>query len=382
MQYSLTDGPVVGLNVPAAVGMSIEQVSTPALIIDMNKFERNVSHMAAYCERQSVRLRAHAKTHKSADIARRQMLAGACGVCCQKVSEAEALASGGVTDILISNQVCDPIKIDRLANLARKVTVGVCVDDMSNVTALSKAAQQHGSTIQCLVEVNIGADRCGVPPGGAVNDLAKAIDSASGLVFQGLQAYQGSAQHIVDFEERKTKMNQVVAVVKQLVESLQADGLQCLTVAGAGTGTFPFEGASGVYNELQAGSYIFLDADYNRVQDYTGEGISAFENSLFVLTSVMSVAIPDIAICDAGLKAQSVDSGMPVIAQRDDVKYLKCSDEHGVISDPGNVLSINDRLKLIPGHCDPTCNLHDWYVCVRDDVVESIWPVTARGLGY
>jgi 3-hydroxy-D-aspartate aldolase len=382
MQYSITDGPVVGLNVPAAVGMRVEQVSTPCLIIDMDKFESNLARMASYCESQSVRLRAHAKTHKSADIARRQIAAGACGVCCQKVSEAEALASGGVTDILISNQVCDLAKIDRLASLARTVTVGVCVDDMSNVAALSEAAVRHGSTIQCLVEVNVGANRCGVAPDKSVNTLAAAIQSANGLTFQGLQAYQGSAQHIVDFEERKTTMSHVIGVVQGLVESLANDGLSCATVAGAGTGTFPFEAASGVYNELQAGSYIFLDADYNRVQDYSGDGLSTFENALFVMTSVMSVAIPDIAICDAGLKAQSVDSGMPQVAQREDVKYLKCSDEHGVIGDPGNVLSINDRLMLIPGHCDPTCNLHDWYVCVRDNVVESVWPVTARGLGY
>lgn len=382
-QYAITDGPVVGLNVPAAVGMTVDQISTPALIIDMNKFERNLSRMAGFCDRNDIRLRAHAKTHKSADIGRLQMTqGGACGVCCQKVSEAEALAHGGVTDILISNQVCDPQKIDRLANLARSVSIGVCIDDMSNIAALSAAAVKHRSTINCLVEVNVGANRCGVPPDQSVNSLARAIDNAQGLNFEGLQAYHGSAQHIADYETRKTTIDQAVTAVKRVVQSLDEDGLSCRSIAGAGTGTFTFETASGVYNELQAGSYIFLDADYNRIQDFSGDGISMFENALFVLTSVMSVAIPDIAICDAGLKAQSVDSGMPVVAGRDDIKYEKCSDEHGVISDPGNVLSINDRLELIPGHCDPTCNLHNWYVCVRDGVVESLWPVTARGLGY
>ena len=171
-----------------------------------------------------------------------------------------------------------------------------------------------------------------------------------------------------------------IADTARTVELLRSEGLDSYIVAGAGTGTYRMEGTSHVYNELQCGSYMFMDADYGRVRDEKGEFLSEFENSLFVYTSVMSKTKPDKAICDAGLKAQSVDSGMPVIFGRDDIKYVKCSDEHGVIEDPGNALMLNEKLKLISSHCDPTVNVYDWYVCVRNGRVEAIWPVTARGM--
>ena len=183
---------------------------------------------------------------------------------------------------------------------------------------------------------------------------------------------------------RTRKIDIAIAMVKDAVDALRADGLECDIVGGGGTGSYYFEGNSGVYNELQCGSYAFMDADYGRILDADGNRIDAgdWENSLFILTSVMSHAKADKAICDAGLKAQSVDSGLPVIYGRDDVKYIKCSDEHGVIEDLDGVLKINEKLKLVPGHCDPTCNVHDWYVGVRGGVVECIWPVSARGLAY
>lgn len=379
--FSKTAEPIVGLTVPAAVGMPLEDVGTPALIVDLDAFEKNVATMKAFIDKHGLRLRAHAKTHKSADIAHYQIEhGGACGVCCQKVSEAEALVAGGIKDVLVSNQVVDPKKIDRLARMAGQARVLVCVDDASNVADLSAAARTHGVTLECLVEVDVGAGRCGVAPGQPAVDLAKAIDAAPGLTFSGLQAYQGAAQHVHDFAERKARIEAAIAMVRDTVDGLSAVGLSCDIVGGAGTGTYYFEGASGLYNELQCGSYVFMDADYQRVLDPSGKVISEFENSLFILTSVMSHTKADKAICDAGLKAQSVDSGLPVIFGRDDVEYIKCSDEHGVIADPQGALTLNEKLKLVPGHCDPTCNVYDWYVAVRGGVVEAIWPVTARGL--
>ncbi|KAA5606933.1 DSD1 family PLP-dependent enzyme [Roseospira marina] len=373
--------PVVGLTVPAAVGMSIDEIGTPALIVDLDAFEKNVKTMKEFIESKGLRLRAHAKTHKSADIALYQIAqGGACGVCCQKVAEAEALVDGGVTDVLVSNQVVDPKKIDRMAAMAKKARVLCCVDDAGNIDDLSAAATRHGVTLECLVEVDVGAGRCGVGPGAPVVALAKQIDAAPGLTFAGLQAYQGAAQHVHDFAERKAQIEAAIAMVQDTVDQLKAEGLDCAIVGGAGTGTYYFEGASGLYNELQCGSYVFMDADYQRVLDPSGQVISEFENSLFILTSIMSHAKADKAICDAGLKAQSVDSGLPVIFGRDDVEYIKCSDEHGVIADPKGVLALNEKLKLIPGHCDPTCNVYDWYVAVRGGRVEAVWPVTARGL--
>jgi len=376
----ITD-PVVGFNVPAAVGMVLEDVSTPALIVDLDAFETNVDYMRKFVEAKNIRLRAHAKTHKSADIALYQIEhGGACGVCCQKVSEAEAIVAGGVQDVLVSNQVADPRKIERLAVLAGKARVIVCVDDLGNIDDLSSAATKAGTTIECLVEIDCGAGRCGVQWGQPVVRLATKIASSAGLKFAGLQAYQGAAQHMHDFEERKAKIDTAVAQVAETIELLKKAGLECDIVGGAGSGSYYFEGSSGIYNEMQCGSYVFMDADYQRVKDEDGNFISEFQNSLFIWTSIMSKTKEEVAICDAGLKAQSVDSGLPVIFGRTDVEYIKCSDEHGVISDPSNVLKLNDKLKLIPGHCDPTCNVYDWYVGVRNGKVECLWPVTARGL--
>jgi 3-hydroxy-D-aspartate aldolase len=233
--------------------------------------------------------------------------------------------------------------------LATRARVLVCVDDLGNIDDLSAAAKKYGVTIECLVEIDVGAGRCDVAPGEAAVAIAKKIDGATGLTFAGLQAYQGRAQHVYDFAERKAMILAAIKDTANTVALLKTAGLSCDVVAGAGTGTFHFEATSGVYNELQCGSYMFMDADYQRVRDDSGMFLSEFENSLFIYTTVMSKAKADKAIRDAGLKAQSVDSGMPVIFGRADVKYIKCSDEHGVIDDPGNVLKLNEKLMLIPG---------------------------------
>ena len=369
------------INIPASIGMPIEEIDTPCLLLDLDAFKRNVAKMAKFIKENGIRHRGHAKCHKSADIAAYLTeKGGTCGVCCQKVSEAEAMVSGGVRDVLVSNEVTTRKKIERLAALATRARVLVCVDDLGVVDDLSAAAQKYRVTIECLVEIDVGAGRCGVTPGAAAVKIAQKIESAAGLKFAGLQAYQGKAQHVYDFAERKPMIDAAIADVTNTIELLKTEGLQCDIVAGAGTGTYKLEGTSHVYNELQCGSYMFMDADYQRVRDEEGRFLSDFENSLFIYTTVMSKAKADKAICDAGLKAQSVDSGMPVIFGRDDVKYVKCSDEHGVIDDPGNVLKLNEKLKLIPSHCDPTVNVYDWYVCVRDGRVEALWPVTARGM--
>ncbi len=219
-------------------------------------------------------------------------------------------------------------------------------------------------------------------PGSPAVELGKAVDAAVNLVFAGLQAYQGAAQHVRDYKERKAMVSESIARVRTTVEMLEAAGLQCNTVAGGGTGTYYFEGSSGVYNELQCGSYALMDADYIRVKDYDGNSIGSFENALFVLSSVMSRAKPDKAILDAGLKVLSTDSGLPVVYGRTDIEYVKCADEHGAVADPDGVLKVGDRLGLVPGHCDPTCTLHDWYVAVRDGEAQALWPVSARGRVY
>jgi len=376
----------VGYDIPAAIGMDEADIQTPCLVVDLDAFERNVAKMRDHAAAMGVRHRVHGKMHKSVDVAQYQIDHGdAVGVCCQKVSEAETFARAGIKDILVSNQVRDPAKIDRLARMPKLgARTLCCVDDIENVADLSEAATRHGTEIECLVEIDCGAGRCGVTTTDAVVEIAKAIDAAPGLKFGGLQAYQGAMQHLDKYEDRKAKIDIAIDMVKDAMAGLKAVGLDCDTVGGGGTGSYYFEGNSGVFNELQCGSYAFMDADYGRILDKDGQRIDAgeWENALFILTSVMSHVKADMAICDAGLKAQSVDSGLPVIFGRKDVEYIKCSDEHGVIADPDGVLKVNDKLKLVPGHCDPTCNVHDWYVGVRNGKVEKLWPVSARGRAY
>ncbi|KAF0116292.1 MAG: hypothetical protein FD150_462 [Rhodobacteraceae bacterium] len=376
----------VGYDIPALPGMDEADIQTPCLVLDLDALERNIVKMGDYAKAHGMRHRVHGKMHKSVDVAKLQeRLGGSVGVCCQKVSEAEVFARGGIKDVLVSNQVRDPVKIDRLARMpklgARTI---VCVDMLDNVADLSAAAVKHGTEIECLVEIDCGAGRCGVKTTPEVVALAKAIETAPGLKFAGIQAYQGAMQHMDSYADRKAKIDLAVAQVKDAVDALKAEGIACDIVGGGGTGSYYFESTSGVYNELQCGSYAFMDADYGRILDKDGKRIDQgeWENALFILTSVMSHAKPDKAIVDAGLKAQSVDSGLPVVFGRTDVKYVKCSDEHGVVEDPHGVLKVNDKLRLVPGHCDPTCNVHDWYVGVRGGRVEVVWPVSARGKAY
>jgi len=376
----------VGYDIPAKVGMDEADIQTPCLVLDLDALERNIVKMGNFAREMGVRHRVHGKMHKSVDVALLQeRLGDSVGVCCQKVSEAEVFARGGIRDVLVSNQVRQPEKIDRLARLPKLGARTICcVDDVANVADLSAAAVRHGTEIECLVEIDCGAGRCGVTTTPEVVAIATAIDKADGLKFAGLQAYQGAMQHLDSYDDRKAKIDIAVDMVRDAVAGLKEVGLECDIIGGGGTGSYYFEGNSGVFNELQCGSYAFMDADYGRILDADGNRIDQgeWENALFILTSVMSHAKADKAIVDAGLKAQSVDSGLPVVFGRTDVEYIKCSDEHGVIMDPNGALKINEKLKLVPGHCDPTCNVHDWYVGVRNGKVEVVWPVSARGKAY
>jgi len=378
--------PRVGYDVPALPGMDEADIQTPCLILDLDALERNVRKMGEYAKAHGMRHRSHGKMHRSVDVQKLQeSLGGAVGVCCQKVSEAEVFARGGIRDILVSNEIRDPAKVDRLAQLPKHgARIIVCVDDVANVAELSAAAQRHGTTLECLVEIDCGQGRCGVTGTRTAVEIAQAIAAAPTLEFSGLQAYQGSAQHLESYQDRKARLDDAIVLVKAVVQALEAVGLKSKLVSGGGTGTYSFESDSGVFNEVQCGSYAFMDAHYGRILDKDGNRLDQgeWENALFILTSVMSRAKPDQAVCDAGLKSQSLDSGLPVIHGRDDVKYIRAADEHGVIEDKTGVLRINEKLKLVPGHCDPTCNLHDWYVGVRNGKVELLWPVSARGKSY
>jgi len=354
------------------------EVDTPALVLDLDAFERNLKTLADLA-RGRVRVRAHAKTSKCAEVGKRQMALGAVGVCCQKVAEAEAMVDGGIPDVLVSNEVVGAAKLERLAGLARRAKVGVCVDDAGNVKDLDAAARAAGVTLDAYVELEVGMGRCGVAPGEPALALAHAVAACANLRFAGLQAYNGRAQHVRSSEDRRALIGKAAAAVRMTRALLEKSGIPCPIVTGAGSGTFMFEVESGAWDEIQPGSYAFMDADYARNE--WAAPLPRFEHALFVLATVMSRARPGRAIVDAGLKASSVDSGMPAVWRRPGLTYAAASDEHGFIDIASGEAApaLGEKLLLVPGHCDPTINLYDWYVCVRGGVVEALWPITARG---
>jgi len=367
---------------PASVGFRLEDVDTPALVVDLDALEGNIARMAKALQGRSVRLRPHAKSHKCVQIARAQIAAGAIGVCAQKVSEAEALVAGGVADVLVTNEIVGKHKVERLSRLAREAKVAVLADDAGNVAELDSAARAEGVRLDVLAEIDVGALRCGAEPGAPAVALAKAIAGCRNLRFAGLHAYHGTAQHLRSPAERRAAIDAAAEKAMATKILIESEGLACETITGAGTGTFLLESESRVFNEIQPGSYVFMDADYNR--NAWDEGWPHFEQSLFVLSAVMSVPSPDRAVVDAGLKASSVDSGMPLVRERPGVEYARASDEHGVLKIAAGAKAprLGEKLLLVPGHCDPTVNLYDWLVCVRKRRVEALWPVSARGMLY
>lgn len=370
---------------PASPGESLAAVDTPALLVDLDALERNLDRMAAFARNAGIRVRPHAKTHKSPEIAARQVARGAVGVCCQKVSEAEVMVAGGIADVLVSNEVVGAGKLARLARLAHRARIGICIDAADAVAEIEAAAAAEDVRIAVLVEIDVGGRRCGVTPGAEAARLAGLVANRKHLVFEGLQAYHGSAQHLRTPDERRAAIARAVAAVRETETELARIGIEARTVAGAGTGTLELETASGVYNELQPGSYVFMDADYARNQK--GGGLfDTFEHALFVLATVMSAPRPERRIVDAGHKALPIDSGMPGVWARPGVAYARPSDEHGVLEVASGTIAPGrgEKVLLVPAHCDPTVNLHDWYVGVRglhtqDARVECLWPVAARG---
>jgi len=371
---------------PAREGFYLDEIDTPALVVDLDAMEVNLDLMARKARSANVRLRPHAKMHKSPWIGREQISRGAIGVCCQKVSEAEVMVTGGIKDILISNQVVGTVKLDRLAILNREAKVAVCIDHADAVGEISASAKRADVVINTLVEIDVGAGRCGTKSPKKTLELAQAIANEPTLKFGGIQAYHGAAQHFRAHDERQAAIMNAIAITNESVSILASAGLDCDTVGGAGTGTFEFEAASHVYNELQCGSYAFMDADYARNKQKDGTPYNTFHHALFILTTVMSRPDKTTAVVDAGHKAASVDSGFPRPWHLPGAQIQGMSDDHGVI-DITRVIdkpARGQKLLLVPGHCDPTVNLHDWYVGVRglhgmNGFVEAIHPVAARG---
>ena len=367
---------------PAVAGMREEEIDTPALVIDLDAFEFNLDTMAALLAPTGVKLRAHAKTHKSPVIAKLQMARGAVGNCVQKVAEAEVLAWGGIPDILVSNEVVGAAKLARLSALSRIAKVAVCADDAGQVAAIEAAAADAGVRMTVPVEIDVGAGRCGVQPGPDAVALAVRIAESKHLIFGGLQAYHGSAQHKRTLTERRSLIGGAVddSPPHGGATATARTGLRRLW-AGREPAHSRSSSKSGIYTEMQAGSYVFMDADYGRNLDEAGMPVSTFRHALFVLSTVMSQSQAGIAVLDAGHKAVAVNSGLPTVWQRPDVRYTSASDEHGKLQYGSETAApkVGEKVRLVPGHCDPTVDKFDWYVGVRKGRVECLWPVAARG---
>ena len=368
----------------AKVGDPVDAIDTPALVIDLDAMERNLVAMAAFASERGMRLRPHAKMHKSAEISKLQIAAGAVGVCVQKLSEAEILSELGVPDIFISNEIVDVSKLARVAALAGHIKLAIAVDSRLGVERLEEALSAAGTMLDVFVEIDVGQGRCGVAPAGA-GALAHQVVSR-GLRFAGLQAYHGLAQHLRTYTERERTIQIAASQVRDAQVSLADAGVNCPLVTGAGTGTFEFEASSGVWGELQCGSYLFMDRDY--AENERGHGKQPrFEHALFVKSQVTSLGAAH-AVVDAGHKSHAIDSGPPSVWQRG-LQYGNGGDEHGILTRQGHagvsaeLPQLGETVWLVPGHCDPTVNLHDRFVVVRGGLqhgtVQAIWNVEARG---
>ncbi len=379
------------------IGHSVNAIDTPALVLDLDMMERNLRTMAAFAERHQVLLRPHAKMHKSAELAKLQIAAGAVGVCVQKTSEAEALVAGGVHNIFITNEVVALHKLTRIAALTRVLApqggkLAICVDSMEGIKRLAdcmndgRVASGITSAIDVFIEINVGQNRCGVEPGLPAIALALEIRKHPALNFAGLQAYHGGAQHMRSPTERQAAIVGAVKAVSDTRDLIEAQGIKVGLVTGAGTGTAPLEAASKLYGELQAGSYLFMDADYAANEQAVGQ--PRFKHALFVKTQVISVHAHHV-VCDAGHKSHAIDSGLPKVhafSSRSELDYSNGGDEHGILKPAAGstrLPSLGSMLWLIPGHCDPTVNLHDVMIGVRGGllkgIVERIIKVDGRG---
>jgi len=367
-------------------------VDTPALMLDLDGFERNLASMQeSLASFPNVSVRAHFKAHKCLAIADVQRgLGNVQGFCCQKAFEAETLLAGGFDDVYLSNEVIDINKLKRVFNLAKEkgAKISLCADSVEGVAVIDAAAVEVGlANIGTLVDCNVGQNRCGTNGPQEALAVGLAIKNSKNLYFKGVQAYHGGAQHIRSFSERKASSEQVAEKVKEILLLLEINGLKSEIVTGGGTGTYEFDAATGVFNELQPGSYIFNDVDYSKNYDQTGEYMSLWKHSLFILTSMTSKSVtPDARwfTIDAGLKAYSVDSGAPTMRDMKDVELINAGDEHSkimLLSDSATFPALNSKHFVIPAHCDPTVNLHDTIVVYRGDQVEGIWKIDARSCG-
>jgi D-serine deaminase-like pyridoxal phosphate-dependent protein len=361
---------------------SRRRIDTPALVLDLDVFDHNVATMAALARERAIGLRPHAKTHKSIAIGRRQMEAGAVGLCCAKLGEAEVLATGGLDRLLLTSPVLGDDKVRRLLALNAAIAdLAVVVDDADNARHLADAAAAAGQGLSVLIDVDIGTHRFGVASDAAAVEIGRLIAERPSLRFRGVQGYAGQVQHIADYAERRTQSHAAVTRLGQVRDALAGVGLVSEIVTGSGTGTHDFDHELGIMTDLQVGSYVFSDVEYDRVAMAPGEP-RRFRNSLFVHTRIVSANHPGLATTDAGSKSFAMDGPPPEIfaGAPEGSTYSRFGDEFGRINLPDEAsVRRGDLIVCVVPHCDPTVNLYDHYHCMRGDVLVDLWPVDARG---
>ena len=360
---------------------SRSRLSTPALLLDLDAFERNLEVMQRMAGAARVALRPHAKSHKSVEIARRQVRVGAVGLSCATLGEAEVFAAAAIPGLLVTSPIVTPAMIARL--LAIPSPPMLVVEDGQNVSALEAAAAAANKRLEVLVEIDVGQRRTGVDSPEAAVSLASQIASCPHLRLRGIQAYWGHLQQVLGFAERHSAVAAQAKTVRATIEELTAAGHRPEIVTGSGTGTAIIDADLDLFTELQAGSYVFMDSSYRRPELWP-DGRSPFEVSLFVRASVVSTGRPEHAIINAGLKSFATDSGLPiaVAGAPPGTTYRFMGDEHGALayaSGDGPRLKLGDGVECVVSHCDPTVNLFDMLHCVRGNRLVDIWPIDARG---
>jgi len=359
-------------------------LNTPVLVVELGAITRNIEKMAAHAASHNLKLRPHSKTHKSAEIARRQIAAGAIGVCCAKIGEAEAMAENGVTTGLhITSPVVSAPAIERLIALNGKTTDLMCVvDSAENVHAIGAAAAEGGKPLQLIIDLDPGMHRTGVTSPEAAVAVLDAIRAHPSLSFVGLQCYCGSEQHIETFAARREAMERKADLIRAAIAALTAAGARPEIVTGGGTGTHAIDPALGVFTELQVGSYVFMDSQYLACELTEDAGASPFETSLVVDARVVSVNTPGMVTIDAGFKAFATDAAPPLVlaGAPEGTRYIFMGDEHGaLVLGKGQTLPLGAVVTLAAPHCDPTVNLYDTYHVVEGDTLRALWPVSGRG---
>lgn len=356
--------------------MLLTQLETPVLVADADVMDRNMENMMKVLDGKILHLRPHYKSHKCAAIAHKQMEMGAVGITCAKLSEAEDLVDSGIEDVLIANQIVDPEKLVKAAALAKKCHLTVCIDDADNARALSAAAEAAGATVHVFIEYEIGMKRCGVTDPEKYLELAKLVVSLPGLVYEGIQAYAGHISHMITEEERVPKTAENADRLRALVALLAENGIKVNTISGGSTGTSLIKAEQGLYTELQAGSYFFMDSTYGKLNNLP------FRQSLFLMATVCSKR-DGLTVLDAGVKSLGVEQDDPWLVKLDgtpiECERTSVNEEHLKIFNPKTDLAIGEKVLIIPGHCCSTVNLHNNIYLFRGDKVVDRIAVSARG---